>query len=83
MEKEYNARGEKVYTCAINRENAKKEKKIKNKNKQDGKQKSGWGGIFLTRPWPGIWTSHECSAGGNGMILCPKEGGSGKKKTKN
>ena len=32
MEKEYNARGEKVYTCPINRENAKKEKKH-NKNK--------------------------------------------------
>ena len=33
MEKEYNARGEKVYNCAINRENAKiKKKKIK-KNK--------------------------------------------------
>jgi len=32
MEKEYNARGEKVYTTAINRENAKKEKKH-NKNK--------------------------------------------------
>ena len=31
MEKEYNARGEKVYTTAINRENAKKEKNIKNK----------------------------------------------------
>jgi len=31
MEKEYNARGEKVYTCPINRENARK--KIKNKNK--------------------------------------------------
>ena len=30
MEKEYNARGEKVYTNAINRENARK--KIKNKN---------------------------------------------------
>jgi len=29
MEKEYNARGEKVYTNAINRENAKKEKEIK------------------------------------------------------
>ena len=29
MPKEYNARGEKVYTCAINRENAKKEKKQK------------------------------------------------------
>ena len=29
MEKEYNARGEKVYTPPINRENA----KIKNKNK--------------------------------------------------
>ena len=27
MEKEYNARGEKVYTTAINRENAKKKKK--------------------------------------------------------
>jgi len=34
MEKEYNARGEKVYTTAIKRENAKKEKEIKNnKNK--------------------------------------------------
>ena len=32
MEKEYNARGEKVYINIINRENAKKEKKIKNKN---------------------------------------------------
>ena len=33
MEKEYNARGEKVYTHPINRENAKiKNKKIKNKN---------------------------------------------------
>jgi len=32
MEKEYNARGEKVYNCAINRENAKTKKKIKNKN---------------------------------------------------
>jgi len=30
MEKEYNARGEKVYTNAINRENA----KIKKKNKK-------------------------------------------------
>jgi len=30
MEKEYNARGEKVYNCPINRENARK--KIKNKN---------------------------------------------------
>ena len=29
MEKEYNARGEKVYTNAINRENAKKNNKIK------------------------------------------------------
>ena len=29
MEKEYNARGEKVYNCAINRENA----KIKKNNK--------------------------------------------------
>ena len=28
MEKEYNARGEKVYTNAVNRENAKTEKKI-------------------------------------------------------
>ena len=27
MEKEYNARGEKVYICAINRENAKNKKK--------------------------------------------------------
>jgi len=27
MEKEYNARGEKIYKNAINRENAKKEKK--------------------------------------------------------
>ena len=34
MEKEYNARGEKVYTKEIKRENAKKEKEIKNnKNK--------------------------------------------------
>jgi len=32
MEKEYNARGEKVYKNIINRENAKKEKKY-NKNK--------------------------------------------------
>jgi len=32
MEKEYNARGEKVYINIINRENAKKEKKY-NKNK--------------------------------------------------
>ena len=32
MEKEYNARGEKIYKNAINRENAKKEKKY-NKNK--------------------------------------------------
>jgi len=32
MEKEYNARGEKVYINPINRENAKKEKKH-NKNK--------------------------------------------------
>ena len=32
MEKEYNARGEKIYKNAINRENAKKEKKH-NKNK--------------------------------------------------
>ena len=32
MEKEYNARGEKVYTHPINRENAKINKKIKNKN---------------------------------------------------
>ena len=31
MEKEYNARGEKVYINPINRENAKKEKNIKNK----------------------------------------------------
>jgi len=31
MEKEYNARGEKVYINIINRENAKKEKNIKNK----------------------------------------------------
>ena len=31
MKKEYNARGEKVYTNAIKRENAKKEKEIKNK----------------------------------------------------
>jgi len=33
MKKEYNARGEKVYITAINRENAKmeKEKEIKNK----------------------------------------------------
>jgi len=30
MEKEYNARGEKVYTTAINRENAKTEKEKKN-----------------------------------------------------
>ena len=29
MQKEYNARGEKVYTTAIKRENAKKEKEIK------------------------------------------------------
>ena len=29
MEKEYSARGEKVYTTAINRENAKTEKEIK------------------------------------------------------
>ena len=29
MEKEYNARGEKVYSCAINRENAKNKKKKK------------------------------------------------------
>ena len=29
MEKEYNARGEKVYTNAINRENAKTEKEKK------------------------------------------------------
>jgi len=29
MEKEYNARGEKVYAHPINRENAKKEKEIK------------------------------------------------------
>jgi len=34
MEKEYNARGEKVYNCAINRENAKKEKIKQNKTKQ-------------------------------------------------
>jgi len=33
MEKEYNARGEKVYTTAINRENAKKKEKKNNKNK--------------------------------------------------
>ena len=32
MEKEYNARGEKVYNCAIDRENAKNKKKKKNKN---------------------------------------------------
>ena len=32
MEKEYNARGEKIYKNIINRENAKKEKKY-NKNK--------------------------------------------------
>ena len=32
MEKEYNARGEKIYKNIINRENAKKEKKH-NKNK--------------------------------------------------
>jgi len=32
MEKEYNARGEKIYKNTINRENAKKEKKH-NKNK--------------------------------------------------
>ena len=32
MEKEYNARGEKIYKNVINRENAKKEKKH-NKNK--------------------------------------------------
>ena len=31
MEKEYNARGEKVYTHPINRENARKIKKEKNK----------------------------------------------------
>ena len=29
MEKEYNARGEKVYNCAINRENAKNKKNKK------------------------------------------------------
>jgi len=29
MEKEYNARGEKIYNCAINRENAKNKKKKK------------------------------------------------------
>jgi len=29
MEKEYNARGEKVYNCAINRENAKTKKNKK------------------------------------------------------
>ena len=29
MEKEYNARGEKIYKNVINRENAKKEKEIK------------------------------------------------------
>jgi len=29
MEKEYNARGEKIYKNAINRENAKKTRKIK------------------------------------------------------
>ena len=33
MQKEYNARGEKVYTTAIKRENAKKEKKNKIKYK--------------------------------------------------
>ena len=33
MEKEYNARGEKIYKNAINRENAKKKKKKHNKNK--------------------------------------------------
>ena len=33
MQKEYNARGEKVYADAIKRENAKKEKNTKNKNK--------------------------------------------------
>ena len=33
MKKEYNARGERVYIHPINRENAKKENKIKNKNK--------------------------------------------------
>ena len=33
MEKEYNARGEKIYKNAINRENAKKKEKKNNKNK--------------------------------------------------
>jgi len=33
MEKEYNARGEKVHINLINRENAKKEKKKNNKYK--------------------------------------------------
>ena len=31
MEKEYNARGEKVYTTAVNRENAKTEKEKEKK----------------------------------------------------
>ena len=34
MEKEYNARGERIYKYAINRENAKKEKIKQNKTKQ-------------------------------------------------
>ena len=34
MEKEYNARGERKYKYAINRENAKKEKIKQNKTKQ-------------------------------------------------
>ena len=34
MKKEYNARGERIYTNAINRENAKKEKIKQNKTKQ-------------------------------------------------
>ena len=38
MEKEYNARGERIYENAIKRENAKKNKK--NKIKQDEKSKS-------------------------------------------
>ena len=46
MPKKYNARGERIYENAIKRENAKKNRK--NKQKQDEKHKSECGRFFHT-----------------------------------